>query len=292
MINLDPGKIIPSFSVYARDIKVLDAAKALVFYYYIVLVYLAVEAFSGLSGQIYAQGYTPLWPLGWAELIGLNQFYTLNSVRIFFILAVFLGVFLYKKAWGRVVVFLGIWQFHAAMSSFYHPSHQWYPWLSTSFILIFLPNIWTNGNQENIKKFLLIIWTAQFIILLPYTLSGIWKFTALLTQLTAGEINGFSKEAFAYQIADWLPRLDYKPDFADLILNNPIFGWPFYILSYFLELFSIWAAFKLPLQKIWGVMLILFHLGTIAFMGIFFMPSIMILAIFFLASPFCVSKKR
>lgn len=281
----------PSLTLLSKDMRVMTISQTVISFYYYVLVYLAFDVFMQMGNQINAAGYSPIWPLYWSNLFSANQEMTINLVRFFFVFTVLAGVFFHKKFWGRLIVFFGIWQMHAVLSSFYHPSHQWYPWLYTSFIFIFLPDIW-NGkiSPESNKKFLLLIWAAQFVVLLAYTLSGIWKFVALFQQFSAGQVHGFSKDAFAYQLTDWVPRLSAKPEFADFFIDHPEIAWPLYVGSYFLELFAVWTVFRPSLQKIWAISLIIFHFGTVFIMGISFMPSVMILIVLFLNSPFSPEK--
>jgi hypothetical protein len=248
---------------------------------------MSIELFVDLQQQISAAGYSPPWPLSWATYLSLSREATINILRFFFVAATIIGSFTYRRFLGRLLVFLGVWQIHAVLSSFYSPNHQWYPWLYTSFIFLFLPDIWKRiGDRDANKKFLLMIWCAQALILLTYTLSGFWKFAFLFLQVMNGEVHGFAIDGFAYQIASWLPRLDYKVILGEFIIDHPVIGWPIYVGSYFLEFFALWAAVRPSLQKLWATGLVIFHFGTIVVMGIQFMPSILILIILFFNSPF------
>jgi hypothetical protein len=280
----------PSISKLALESNVINASVTLVSYYYFFLVYMSIDAFSRMDQIVRAQAYEPLWPLAWSAFFQIDQTLTLNIVRFFFVAVTIIGVFTFKSRSGRFLVFLGIWQIHAVLSSFNHPNHQWYPWLYTSFIFIFLPDIWKKSDTEANKKFLLIIWSAQALVLLTYSLSGMWKFVSLFDQVISGQIHGFSKDAFAYQVADFLPRVNYNPLLAEFIINNPVFVWPFYAGSYFLEFFALWTAFRPSLQRFWALGLIIFHLGTFVAMGIQFLPFVAILVILFMNSPFSPAK--
>ena len=281
-----------SLSTLAENKEVLAKAQILVAYYYFIVVFLAIQSFTTMGIDLSLPNYSPLWPLSWASLFSLDQPTTVNIVRFFFVFSAILGAFFYKFTPGRALVFLGIWQMHAVESSFSHPNHEWYPLLYTSLIFVFLPSIWrAKEHIEESRKFLLVIWWAQALILLTYSMSGLWKFTATLDQFFQGQIHGFSKDAIAYQIADWLPRLGAEPILAPFFINNPVFGWPLYIGVHFLEAFAIWATIRPSLQKLWATGLILFHFGTTVTMGISaFNPSIIVLILLFFFSPFIPEK--
>ena len=83
-----------------------------------------------------------------------------------------------------------------------------------------------------------------------------------------------------------------EPLGADLIINWPILGWPMFLGLYYVELVAIAIAFRPALIRVWGVILILFHLGTLLFLDIVFPLHVLINAMLFVFSPFAVSDVR
>ena len=277
----------PSLTVLSQDMTVMERAQTLVKYYYLVIPFLAFLFGEQWAIPLTEQNFSPLWPLAWAHYFSLNIDTTIVVIRLFFLAASLLCVSLYRYRIMRIFLFLAIWQAHAFMSSFGTLNHQWYPWVYTSFILIFLPDIQNAvGGVAKKREYLLVIWWAQASLMLIYTMAGFWKFEVALQQFFWGQINGFSEHAFAYQIANWLPQLQHEALFGPFIITHPAVGWPFYVASHFFQLFALWTMIRPSLQKVWAYELVLFHIGVYLTMGIDFSPFILLLLVLFFNSPF------
>lgn len=124
------------------------------------------------------------------------------------------------------------------------------------------------------------------MVMLLYTMAGLQKLVAVYTQATAGQINPFSMNAFAYQIADWLPQLQTEALLAPFIIYHPVWGWLPYIALIFLQFFSLWVMVRTSLQKVWAFCLVIFHIATYFTMGISFHPLVILDIILFFNSPF------
>ncbi len=75
------------------------------------------------------------------------------------------------------------------------------------------------------------------------------------------------------------------PPLAGLVIAAPLLGWPMFLLLYYAELVAVAVAFRPRLIATWGLLLILFHLGTGAFMGIAFTDHVVWNALFMVLAP-------
>ncbi|MEX0918051.1 MAG: hypothetical protein WDZ93_02755 [Candidatus Paceibacterota bacterium] len=273
-----------SISAWARDAQALTRARTLVSYYYYVIPLLAFTflqaSFSGRTS------YDPFWPLWWS---GSLEFTTVVTVvKLLFIVASLLGLLFHRFLLVRMLVFLAIWQVHAFESSFGHINHQWYGWLYTSFVFVFLPAGWHQAGLAfaRARSFLLYVWFAQALVMLTYTLAGMHKWIAVVTQYLAGEIHGLHVQAFAYQSADMVLRLQSEAILAPSVIMHPEWWWPFYAGFYFIQVAAFWVMIRPSLQRSWAFLLIVFHFGTMLTMGITFSQSILLLIVLFFHTPF------
>ena len=277
----------PKTRPFALAVFPFEKAKLTIQFYYYFLLFLAVFFLPAFQSQLYSSiNFSPIWSLAWADLVNYET--TVYIVGLIFFIGAFAGAFMYWHRFGRILAFLGVFQYHAFSSSFGEVNHQWYLWLFVSFLLIFLPNAWGKRGQSllNRKKFLLVFWSAQAFILLTYSMAGVGKIYYALMQFLNGEAHAFSVDAMARHIAYWLPRIENVSALGPFIINHPIVGWPFFVAAVYLQFFALWALFTPSIQKIWAFGLISMHIGTYVTISITFIPSVLILLIFFMDSPF------
>jgi len=272
---------IPNFA----DKNILAKSQALVKWFYFSYLFLAISLFESKLLFLDRMNFDPLWPLWWSKPLSNHE--TFIVVGMILLIGAFLGALFYKKRWARFLAFLSIFQYHALESSFGQPHHQTYLWLYICLFLIFLPNIWgKEDNEEERKKFNLVFWGSQAMILLTYSMSGLWKIFGMFSQLSQGEISILSPNSMALHIADWGINFQTPGVFAHFIVDNPIIGWPMLLFATYVQLFALYFLFKPNLHKFVGLSLIAFHLGTLLFMQITFIQPILILIVFFFDSPF------
>lgn len=283
-----------SISRLAKETWSFFRAETSVRYFYYILLYFGAINFqwwgASASGR---QNFDALWSIFWAHNLDYSQ--AIIVVQYVFFGTACIAAIFYRYRFARFLAFIGISQFHGLESSFGQPNHQWYLFLFVSLIFIFLPDIWGKVKEitiETKKKFLLVFWTAQAMVLLTYSMSGLGKFIGVFSQYINGEIHGLSVNAFAYQIANWLPKFQVSPPLGVYLIDHPFIGWPFYAGIHFIQFFAIFVAFRPSLQKFWVFSLILFHIGTYLTMGISFTPPIMLLILLFFNSPFLRSADK
>ena len=83
----------------------------------------------------------------------------------------------------------------------------------------------------------------------------------------------------------WLQTGD-QPLLADLFIQNLWLAWPAHLLVIYVELFALIAVFRSELHRVWGVLLIAFHLLVWLLLGISFAYQPALLALLFVCSPF------
>ncbi|TSC63362.1 MAG: hypothetical protein Athens041674_190 [Parcubacteria group bacterium Athens0416_74] len=281
----------PSLTALSKDDSVMRKAETLVMAFYVIVPVVAYAFFRNWPIPLTRENFDPIWPLFWSEALALSDDVTISIIRAMFLIASLLGMLFYRYRVMRLLVFIGVWQAHAFASSFGSVVHELYPWVYAALIFVFLPSFDEGrAGMERNRRLLLIIWWAQASLMLLYTMAGVWKFHAAFVQLLAGEIHGLSPLAFAYQVADWVQKLQQEAPLAAFVIAHPLIVWPLYVGSHFFQLFAFWTMIRPSLQKIWAFELMLFHIGTFMVMGIEFDPFIFIVIVLLFFSPFIPEK--
>ncbi|MEL6645786.1 MAG: hypothetical protein AAFQ79_17780 [Pseudomonadota bacterium] len=268
--------------------RMFDAAFAIVQVYYIVTAMWFYSAARSIS-------HTPLdpadldllWPLAWMPAFSAEISTTILANA--YVIVGFLGVFLWRYLVVRVLIMVVLLQLTAWPNSFgaiHHGAHEWF-WLSVCFL--FLPSGAKEAMRDNRRQrtlFLYAFTIAPALILFFYTLSGFYKVYYATLAMALGGYGGFMPDAMAQTLARRALETQSEPLWAEIIINTPILGWPLYLGLYFVELVAIAILFRPALHRIWGVILIAFHLGTLTFMDITFPQHILINGLLFVMSPF------
>lgn len=234
---------------------------------------------------------TPLWPVSWMGLSGPQAaipWVFLLHVSTAVLAAVFPTIRIFRAG-----AFVGLLQFCALRFSIDEITHDLHAWIWVSFFMILLPDI---GRRDvdpirvERQKYLTVIWGCQAIVLLFYSISGFWKVLRGMQQLWIGEIHTFSRDALASHIALQSIQSGTESVFGRFFIMNPGLGWPLYLAVVYMELFSIVVAFRPQLHRIWGLGLILMHIGSGLTINVAFNFNVLILGLFFLNSPFASKR--
>ncbi len=241
-------------------------------------------ATNGLQNKL---NFDPIWSFVWVT----NWIYDVEDMvmttKVLCILMAILAALYYRHRSVRILFFLALFQVHALESSYGYINHQWYTWLYTAGILVFLPDIWVRKVSRNsIRNSLLVLWTAYAMIFMTYFMAGVNKFVMVWLQWQAGEVHGLAMGAFLHQAAWWVPQLQQPAFMLGLVSEHPYWAWIFYVGLHFLQLFALWAVIRTSLFQVWIVLFIMFHIGTYLSMGISFTEHLLLLCAFGLASPF------
>lgn len=286
---ISKGIQFPAVHVFAQKTVPFLRAQNLVRFYYFCLLFFSVFLFTNWWDVSFVTQsvISPFWPTSWIYLV--SPIFAVYSIRLLFIAGAFLAAVFPEQRFARVVAFLGLIEFVSLYASFWKLDVDWYTWILVAFLLIFLPKGWSNPIKATLltrQKFLLIFWGSQAIVLLTYSMSALGKIFGSTSQFLLGEAHSFSIEASALHIADRLLATNATSVFGPLVINHPWIGWPFFVGAIYLMLFAFFASFRLSLQRVWGIGLILYHIGAYLTMNIAFSSNILLLALLLLHSPF------
>lgn len=255
-------------------------------FFYFVLLYFGFIRITQWERYIYSSLADPLWPVLWITPASITIGYSI-------ILGLFMGGTLLAAIFPnqricRILAFLGFFEYTAYVYSFGKIDHAWHIWILTAFIFIFLPSSKHESNNTSSfsKNFLLVFWFAQAFTLLTYSMAGLWKVAGIIEQFMNGEIHALLPQAMALHIADRLLSTNGTSLIGPWIIDNYWRGLLLLPGGIYIEFFSFYIAFKPKLHKIWGVLLILLHIGNYFILAIPFRDTILLLAILFLNTPF------
>src|SRR6185503_914833 len=206
--------------------------------------------------------FEPRWPLFWTGHMDFEA--SVQTIFIFFTLSALLACFLFNRRWVRVVAFIGALQFSALQNSFGTRDQHLDLWVWITLLFIWLPDVMRmkEVSDEAREKFLSVFWAAQALVLLIYSMSGMWKILAAIVQMSHGQVSIFSINATALYIATSLNRATTSDPslLGPFLIAHPIITWLPLIGVLYVQCFAIWAAFKPELHRLWAFALIAFHL--------------------------------
>ena len=271
-----------------RHRAMFDQAFWLVRAYYAVMLFFAYEEMMPLWRKAIDGGtIDPLWPVFWTTDIRFAS----TFLMVMLITTAFLAVVLPDRRWPKIAVFVAFLMATAFRASFglgsiNHSNHFWL-WLALCFC--FLPSGGRDDLQSSFAsryRFLITFWFTQALILLFYSMSGFWKVIAAIEALTLGNFSGFHPDALA-QITAWkMIQNQYDSPLGPLLLNYPLAGWPAHLWVIYVELVAIIVLFRPALHRLWGAMLVLFHVGTFLLLNIPFSKHVLVLTLLLVWSPF------
>lgn len=258
--------------------------------YYWITIYTVVNIINkNWSDWLTTTFWVPLWPVRWINLTSGSIRQIALWVACIALLVAVLTALQPQKKILRVLLFISFLELAAFANSFGKINHGLHLWLTASFIFIFLPNQnWLNLQKSTTQRqlFLTVFWMAQALPFLFYSMSGVLKVVAGVHQFLLGQVHVFHPYALSYQIASRLLDTGSESLLGSVVLNYPWIGWPLYLIGLYLEVFAFVAVFRPALHRLWGVFMIMFHLGNFLFMTVLFTQNILFLGLFFALSPF------
>jgi len=229
----------------------------------------------------------PQWPAGWLEHVDLQL--GIHAILIAFVVAALLAAVAPSWRLARLAYFVMLLQYLAVQNGFGKVNHANHAWLFVSAVFVLLPDRgWRGETTTRAAKsyFLSVVAAAQVVVLFLYTLTGLWKILFALNDLTTDRVSGFELKGFSYIIADRLLATNQDTLLGEFFVHNHVVGWALYTGTIYLEAASLLIAFRPRLHRVWGIGLILFHLGTQLAMGFTFRPNVALIGLLFVASPF------
>ncbi len=231
--------------------------------------------------------FTPRWPVAWLRFV--DPATGIALILWLHLAAGLAGVALARHRLVRVLVFVSTLELLAFKFSFGAVNHGDHLGVLLAFALIFLPEGWhrfPTAPRQVRAATLLVVSACQGLIMLIYTMSGIWKVGGVFEQLIKGEPTYVSPTGLARQIAAKLLADDGTSPLGPFLIEHHWLAWLLMLAALYLELFALWAAPRPALHRLFGMGLILLHVGTHLSMGVGFAQNSLWLALFLVFSPF------
>jgi len=223
-----------------------------------------------------------LWPVAWISQ--MNQREGVLLVLCLWLSGVMMAVIFPQNRGARIAAFLGFFFFAAFNNSFGKIGHSLHHWVLVSFLLIFLPTDTSGrlGRQRTIQIFVLI----QLLIGLTYTMAGIGKLGGIVLHLWNGEMSALHPQAMAYIVAERLLQTNTQSLFGPWFVAHPYPSWLFLLGAVYLQFASLWFVARPEWHRAWAIGVALFHIFSYFTFTIIFPQSVLVLLLFFGATPF------
>ncbi|MFY9822709.1 MAG: hypothetical protein WAM82_15085 [Thermoanaerobaculia bacterium] len=264
------------------------AAQTLVAAYYAILFFFAAGELFAWQGYLTAGELAPRWPIVWLRFVDTRA--GIAAILWLHLLGGLLAVTLVRYRWARIVIFVSLLEHMALKFSFGAVNHGDHLGVLIAFVLIFLPAGWDARGpvDRRVRSATLLVFSgAQAMILLTYSMAGMWKAGGILQQWLTGEFFTYlHPQGLARQVAAKMIEDDASSVLGPWLVAHPWAGWLPGIAAIYLELFALWVVARPSLHRAWGVGLALFHLASHLALGVGFPQSTLWLALFLMLSPF------
>lgn len=229
------------------------------------------------------------WPVYWLEIGDIKQQMVLIPIALFLVncmLVIWQGSRLLRALFSLLLLFVA-----AIGNSYGGIGHGWHLMIWISLLLVFLPTTSEDVTRAQKVMTLSVIVYVQTTILLSYSMAGTGKLLYGFQSLFQGHAGGnFSPDGFASLLADRMIIGLGQDIFGDFMVGQPQLGRALFIFTILCQTASLAVAFLPRLHRLWGLILISFHLGTALLMGIYFGTHVLWLAIFLVCSPFAIDR--
>jgi len=257
-------------------------------FYYVFLAYLVGTAHYPF-GDAYSGGppTAPLWPIRLVEqLVGtdwLGYQIALTAVGLLFALGAAAAPGIFVLRFGA---FLHLFLHVAIRNSYGSINHGVHVLMLVGFALLFLPGR-QHGRahgRNSVRRCLTALWMAQSVILLSYTLSGIWK-------IWYGRLELFSSDALTRILLDrLLAEADDIPPLLPFVAPHEWLAQSMWWMTLYIEIFALLVLFRPHLHRPIGAVLMLFHITSDWLMNISFSLNIVMVGLFLLLSPLAPAR--
>jgi hypothetical protein len=233
----------------------------------------------------------PLWPAQW----WFDHVSVHTGVTIIFtgyVVSAVLAFALPQLVLTRLAYSVFLFQYMAFINGFDKINHDLHAWFFVSVVLILLPNgRWMDRARIASRQyFITVIWVAQLVVLFTYTLTGLWKVLIGIRQFAEGDLSAFHVSGFSYIVANRVASIGQETVLGDFFVRNEVLGWALFLGTMIVESVSIIIAFRPRLHRAWGVLLVLFHMGTQLVLGFTFVNNMFLLVIILVCSPLAPDK--
>jgi hypothetical protein len=233
----------------------------------------------------------PQWPVAWLD--GVDVSVGIRVILAGHVLTTLWAMVAPRSRWARLAAFLLLLEYVGLVNSFGKVNHDIHAWLWVSGVLVLLPAVPWHGRTTVTERhrFLTVLWSAQALVLFFYTLSGLWKvYYAARDLLDPARTSSLELDGFSTIVADRLTATAQETLLGETLIQLPALGWLLYVGTIYLEATSLVVAFRPRLHRLWGLGLILFHVGTQLAMGFTFRHSVLLLGLLLVCSPWAPDR--
>ncbi|AUC80795.1 hypothetical protein [Lacinutrix sp. Bg11-31] len=245
--------------------------------------FFAVIIFMQLQNVTVYQNTTLIEPI-WAMVIfqGLDPSMLVFVFQSISIIILFLIFFIPKNHTLRILFFIFFFLIIALDSSFGKISHGFHFSLLLAFFFALIPS----EKVSNYKiKSILMFATAQFCLLMAYSLTGFWKLFWGVIQLFKEDVSLFSPLALRNMLIHQFEVAG--PTVIGLwVMEHYALCYLFYLIAVSIELFALLIFFKANMHKIWGVLILSLHIGIELIVGVSSHAIFYTVCLLLVASPF------
>ena len=255
-------------------------------YSYIFFLFLIFTQLTNKNYVLQESMLDPLWPMLLFQNVSPASIAL--CCHIFLIAGFLLLTRFYNNRFLKVFVFIIYFLYLAFLNSFGKINHGHHLALMILFCFMLIPS----GKETHYKeKTVLIFASAQFFLLLAYSLTGFWKLFWGVVEFFTKDVSLFSPLSFRNVLIEQF-QLTNAPLIGAWFLEHYYIGYIFYCAVVAIELFAVFAFFKSNLHKIWGMLLIGMHLGIHLVLNVNMYPAIMAIGLLLLMSPFQKSRVK
>lgn len=239
----------------------------------------------GWPSLIDRQGFDPLWPVQW---LPADWRFGRIAVVVSALLASVVACCRPSPRLNRIFCFACLLLYVALQNSFGKIDHFWHVALYiAAFWCVIPPRGLTNqASRAEREATILAVNGAQGLLLMTYTLSGIYKCMVSGMEVTAGQMSSFHPDALAYQIANRLQQTNSTSLLGDFLIQHPLLAWPGMLLALYLQCFACLVTLRPHLHRLWGLGLVGFHIMSGLTLSVFFLANCLILLLLLVKSPF------
>jgi len=225
-----------------------------------------------------------LWPIFWLEWVPLSV--GVAIVAGWVLVTGFLCLWDHVPLWRRVFFFLGLLQLAALGITQGTTSHYWHACIWICGLFCLLPGAGSGEDEGALRRrVVFLVWAATALLLFFYSMAGASKLVAALVQGSAGDAHYFLPEALPRHIAFKLMQ-GKSPTLASFLLVHPKLCQWLMIGVFYLEISSFVVAFRPRLFRLWGLALLLLHLGTKLALSVFFVGHVLLVLVLLVCTPF------
>ncbi|TYA58299.1 hypothetical protein [Formosa maritima] len=222
----------------------------------------------------------PLWPM--IPFINISTGFLIIFFQINLFLSFILLCFKPNQKFLKVYVFIIYFLYIAFNNSFGKINHGSYLALMMLFSFVFIP---TEAKKNYKEKTILIFATAQFFLLMAYSLTGAWKLFWGIVEFFTKDVSLFSPLSFRNIIITQYQFVE-PTILGKWFLEHYIFGWFMYLAVVYIEISSVFIFFRPNLHKIWGALLLSLHLGIHFVLRVDMFSAPLYIGLLLLMSPF------